>query len=66
MPTTNNPCYKCTERHFKCHAECEKYADWKAEFEQLKQKRKNETEFFRYYVERKERKEKQKGKKHVL
>lgn len=34
----SNPCYKCEERHLKCHDACEKYAAWKAE----RQKRKEE------------------------
>lgn len=25
-----NPCKDCTERHFKCHGECEKYKEWKS------------------------------------
>ena len=25
-----SPCYKCQERHAGCHAECEKYAEWRA------------------------------------
>lgn len=29
----NSPCQDCKERHFKCHAECERYKAYKAELE---------------------------------
>lgn len=41
MYNTPNPCYKCTKRHAKCHANCPDYADWNAEHQaQLEEKRK--------------------------
>ena len=30
------PCKGCTDRHEACHSTCEKYKDWKQEFEVLK------------------------------
>lgn len=30
------PCKGCTDRHEACHSTCEKYKDWKQEFEILK------------------------------
>jgi len=29
-------CKDCTERHYKCHAECEKYIEGKAKYEEKK------------------------------
>lgn len=31
MKQTITPCKDCTERYGGCHAECEKYAEWKIE-----------------------------------
>lgn len=31
-----NPCYKCTDREPGCHSVCEKYIEWKAEYQQHK------------------------------
>lgn len=25
----NAPCYKCPDRHYRCHSECGKYADYR-------------------------------------
>lgn len=31
-----SPCYNCTDRHPRCHAECGKYLDWAAANEERK------------------------------
>ena len=31
-----NPCYNCVERIFGCHAGCERYIEWKTEFDEKK------------------------------
>ena len=31
-----NPCKNCEERHQGCHAGCERYAAWKAEYDARK------------------------------
>ena len=43
----NDPhnCYGCKERHLGCHSDCEKYAAWKARYEEKK---------FHFYKQRKE------------
>ena len=30
-----SPCFKCTEREFKCHSLCEKYIEYRAERDQM-------------------------------
>ena len=25
----NSPCYQCKERHYKCHGQCERYAQYR-------------------------------------
>lgn len=30
------PCKDCTDRHMACHSTCEKYKEWKQEFDKLK------------------------------
>ena len=32
----NNPCKDCTRRELKCHATCEEYIEWKAEWDRVK------------------------------
>lgn len=32
------PCYKCEDRHQHCHADCERYAEWRAEMDKAKAK----------------------------
>ena len=29
MATINNPCYNCVDRAAGCHAQCNKYIEWK-------------------------------------
>jgi len=31
---TDCPCRGCEDRHFGCHAECERYKSWKTEYEE--------------------------------
>lgn len=31
-----NPCYKCTDRKPGCHSVCEKYIEWKSEYQEHK------------------------------
>lgn len=38
------PCHKCQVRHFKCHAKCKEYFDWKAERDQVSAIMKQENE----------------------
>ena len=44
----NNPCKDCTDRHQRCHAECEKYAAWSAEHEKRRAEnlKHSETTYF--------------------
>lgn len=30
------PCYHCKQRRFKCHSECPRYKDWRAELDKSK------------------------------
>ena len=39
-----NPCYKCPERHYKCHGECQKYIEWQAEREKINAARRKAIE----------------------
>ena len=39
-PAVNNPCYKCKERDPGCHSHCDRYHEWKKEYERIKNKRK--------------------------
>lgn len=34
---TNAPCKDCTERHFKCHSQCEKYTEWRKAYDEWKE-----------------------------
>lgn len=36
MSTLENPCNTCKGRNQSCHSECERYAEWKTEFEKEK------------------------------
>lgn len=35
---TENPCKECEERFEACHDKCERYAEWRAEFMERKEK----------------------------
>lgn len=47
-----NPCYKCANRRFKCHAECEKYKAW---LDNFRDKRKAARGISAYTCERRSR-----------
>lgn len=32
------PCKDCTERHMNCHADCIKYKNWRAEYDEYARK----------------------------
>lgn len=34
-----SPCKDCAERHTACHDHCQRYKDWKAEMEKVKEAR---------------------------
>lgn len=36
----NTPCYKCEERHSRCHSECEKYKAFQAANDKVREARK--------------------------
>lgn len=44
----NNPCWKCVERVFGCHAGCSRYIQWRSEHtalaERIKEERRKEQE----------------------
>lgn len=33
-----NPCNKCVDRHFMCHADCKKYQEFKLGMDEIKKK----------------------------
>lgn len=37
IPVLKNPCKDCSDRYPCCHAKCEKYKVWKAEWNRLKE-----------------------------
>ena len=49
------PCYGCTERHAKCHVDCQKYAKHMEENEQNKKERHQEVAVKVYQVDQKNR-----------
>lgn len=54
-----NPCWKCPERIFGCHASCGKYTAWKSEHESVRAKAQAEQvkdyDYDNYLVARQER-----------
>lgn len=36
----NAPCKNCSDRHYKCHSECEKYIAYNSEREKIRAKKK--------------------------
>ncbi len=42
---TTAPCKYCTERHPNCHSECERYAEYHREREELSKRRKADLEY---------------------
>ena len=39
-----NPCKDCADRHPACHSHCEKYKEWKAEWDALREKERRRKE----------------------
>lgn len=60
-------CYKCPDRHIGCHSDCERYAEWKAERQALREREKKRTaganEVGNYIAQSKERHKRRMGKK---
>lgn len=41
-----SPCIDCTERHVKCHADCDKYLSYRKEVELIAERKRKEKEKF--------------------
>lgn len=54
------PCYGCSDRHIKCHAECELYKEWLNKLEAIKREREKSLAYTRYLAD-KAKKHKTKG-----
>jgi hypothetical protein len=39
-----NPCKDCADRHPACHSHCEKYKEWKVEWDALREKERRRKE----------------------
>ncbi|MBQ8603879.1 MAG: hypothetical protein IJ410_03425 [Oscillospiraceae bacterium] len=39
----NAPCYKCPDRHYKCHGNCEKYAEYTAYRARIREEQRQQT-----------------------
>ena len=39
----NAPCYKCRERHERCHNDCPKYARYSASRERIREERRQQS-----------------------
>lgn len=65
MRITSSPCKGCEDRYIACHAECEKYLTYLAEYyaqkEKYLQKKRGDTEAFLVGLERHDRHEKRCG-----
>lgn len=35
----NAPCYQCTDRHEKCHAECERYKEFERQRSEIRKRK---------------------------
>ena len=52
MAIIPNPCKDCPSRYHGCHSKCDKYKEWKAEWDKIKEKeriRKDQLYFRRKY-----------------
>ena len=49
------PCYNCPDRHIGCHAQCERYKAYTAEYQKQKRQQEGDREFRDYTRERCER-----------
>ena len=45
------PCYMCEERHENCHSECEKYQEYKATMNKMRDAREKEQALETYIVD---------------
>lgn len=54
------PCYGCTDRRIKCHAECEQYKEWLNKLEAIKHEREKSLQYSCYLAD-KAKKHKTKG-----
>lgn len=45
---TNNPCFHCLKRHFKCHSTCEGYADYQHQCEKIRAARSEESSMLEF------------------
>ena len=43
------PCKDCTERHIKCHAECDRYKQWSDKLSAIKANKEKEISYAAYY-----------------
>ena len=46
------PCYKCENRHVKCHSECKFYKKYKSDLEELHNKQKSDLSYNSYKGQR--------------
>ena len=53
------PCKGCEKRHFKCHSECEDYKAFVDDLNDRREKRKQDSEFVCYLIDKKARKERE-------
>jgi len=37
------PCYNCPDRHYKCHSSCEKYAEYTALRERIREEQRQQS-----------------------
>ena len=49
------PCYKCPDRHIKCHAECEKYKEYTKHQQEIKDNEFKNKLYYRYLKDRKDK-----------
>lgn len=43
------PCHKCTQRHFKCHSDCEKYLEFSKQQHEISSNRREARERENFY-----------------
>lgn len=48
----NAPCYQCSDRHLKCHADCQRFADWKEKVKAIEHERQQANIMYQYYHEK--------------
>lgn len=53
------PCFECEDRKLKCHADCERYKAYIAEYREFKKRKYKDADYIKYLADKKVRREKE-------